>query len=301
MKKIERIGKLPVNSRILVDYTKNPPTIDFEYPDPDTSVIRKSDATYLFSIFIAGIMMIIFIFGYVAYIQPKMYTNISSLDTTINEISVVDFQRFNQTSGHYINGTHYGFDKLIINYTWNNKPRSTSLILSTVGSLFPIPVFEEAHHGAFMDAVSLEGMQALILVILFVILAYVNSFWVAKIFTNTKFGNKNYPKLNKKLHDARYSAEFFPKDLPANNIIEIPLFKNMYMDYDATEDFADYLQKVSIIEHPFNIHIRKGWPFIRLLPFMKKTEIKKPQVYLWKCVFEFKEKPKDGQLIVRWT
>jgi hypothetical protein len=65
------------------------------------------------------------------------------------------------------------------------------------------------------------------------------------------------------------------------------------MDYDAIGDFAEQLKKISIIEHPFNKLVKKG--------FFKKQIIKKPQVYLWKCIFEFKEKPKDGRIEIRFT
>jgi hypothetical protein len=65
------------------------------------------------------------------------------------------------------------------------------------------------------------------------------------------------------------------------------------MDYDATGDFAEQLQKISIIEHPFNRLIKKG--------FRKKQIIKKPQVYLWKCIFEFKNKPSSGGINIRWS
>jgi hypothetical protein len=57
--KTSKIGKLPVNSRIFIDYSKDPPSINFGYPDEDTTIIRKSSVTYLISIAIALFMMII--------------------------------------------------------------------------------------------------------------------------------------------------------------------------------------------------------------------------------------------------
>jgi hypothetical protein len=141
--------------------------------------------------------------------------------------------------------------------------------------------------------------QGVILVAVFVLLVFLNSFWVAKVFKDTRWGNKKFPEFNKKLHDAKFSAEFTPENFPAgtNNIIEIPLFKNMYMDYDATEDFAEQLIKVSITEHPFNKLIKKGLPFSK----KRKVIIKKTNVYLWRCVLEFKNKPVTGGLSLRWT
>jgi hypothetical protein len=135
----------------------------------------------------------------------------------------------------------------------------------------------------------------------FFLLVYLNSFWVAKIFKDSKWGNKKFPELNKKLLDERYSVEYtkenFPEKVKGKYIIEIPLFKNIYMDYDAEDDFANQLQRVSITEHPFTMLVKRGLPFSK----KRKHMIKKPNVYLWKCVFEFKKKPTNGRLEIRFT
>jgi hypothetical protein len=114
------------------------------------------------------------------------------------------------------------------------------------------------------------------------------------LFRKTKVGQRAFPELNKKMHDKDYSAEFTPEDI-IDNKVELPLFKNMYLDYEATGDCSAQLIKISIIEHPFSKLVkRKGH-------YMYKKEKKKPQVYLWKAIFEFKEKPKDGKLEIRFT
>jgi len=290
MTKIEKIGKLPVNSRITIDYTQSPVKIDFGYPDPDTSVVRKSSVTFLISMLFTAIIFLILLGIYSYFLQPMIYPHIGPVDTKINQIIISDFQYY--TNG-IPNGTHYGFDKLLINYTWNNKIYYSKLFLSREGLFFLIPYFYEPDTKRNL----MLFFQGSVLMIIFFGLIFLNSFWVAKVFRDTKWGNKKFPELNKKLNDAKYSAEFFPQDFPSNNIIEIPLFKNMYMDYEATDDFAEHLQKISIIEHPFNRFIKKGLPFSK----KRKNIIKKPNVYLWKCIFEFKDKPKTGQLILRWT
>jgi hypothetical protein len=295
MTKIERVGKLPVNSQIFIDYTKTPPSIEFGYPDKDTSVVRKSDVTYLIAIFFAVLMILILVILFMYYIQPVLYPSIGSSNTVINQAFITDFQYYN--SSGVPNGTHYGFDAILINYTWNNKAYYTKIRLSQEGSLFPVPYFTEDAHYSMNRSLFIIAQGAGI-AILFIILTILNSFWVAKVFKDTKWGNRKYPELNKKFHDARFSAEFTPENFPQDkNIIEIPLFKNMYMDYDATGDFAEQLMKVSIIEHPFNRLIKKGLPFSK----KRKNIIKKPNVYLWKCIIEFKDKPKDGMLVLRWS
>ncbi len=228
---IEKIGKLPVNSRITIDYTKTPPSIEFGYPDKDTSVV--------ISMIFAGIIFLILFSSYTNWVQPIYYPHISDAETTIDNIEISRFEYFNGTN---YNGSYYGFDELLINYTWNNKPYFTTIFLSQEGPLFPMPYFTDAQNG---NTTKLLGMllQAFILIIIFFILTIVNSYWVAKVFRDTKWGNKKFPELNKKIHNAHYSVEFTPENFPANNIIEIPLFKNMYLDYDATGDFAEQLKK----------------------------------------------------------
>jgi Na+-transporting methylmalonyl-CoA/oxaloacetate decarboxylase gamma subunit len=295
---IEKIGKLPVNSRIFIDYTKTPPAIDFGYPDPDTKVVRKSDITYIISMFFAGLMILVLVILFMLYIQPRLYPNIGPSNTVINQAFITDFQYY--TNGTH-NGTHYGFDAILVNYTWNNKVRYAEIELSQEGSLFPVPYFTEDAHLSLNRTLFIL-VQALGLVFIFIILVILNTFWVAKVFKDTKWGNKKFPELNKKMHDAHYSAEFTPENFPTDkNIIEIPLFKNMYMDYDATGDFAEQLIKISITEHPFNRLTKKGNPFRKKGSIKGIHIIKKVNVYLWKCAVEFKDKPKDGSLILRWT
>ena len=48
-----------------------------------------------------------------------------------------------------------------------------------------------------------------------------------------------------------------------------------------------YLDKIEIIEHPFNMYIRN-----------KK---KKRNIYLWKAIFYYSQQPKNGELKVRFN
>jgi hypothetical protein len=291
MEKTERIGTLPVNSQIFVNYETDPPEITFGYPDPDTSIVKRSDVTVGISVLFTMFLLVVFGVIYVLNIQSMYYPDMGPGDTKINQIEILDFEKFQYFNGTRYNETHYGFDKLNINYTWNNKQYSTELGITHEGYFYFVPYFYEIKSNRFWILLCQVGVLA----VLFIILLMLNSYWIARIFKDTKWGHKNYPLLNKKLYDAKFSAEFLPKDFPANNIIEIPLFKNMYVDYDATGDFAENLKKISIIEHPFNRLIKKGGMF------RKKTIAKKVNVYLWKCVFEFKDKCEKGKLELRWT
>ena len=60
-------------------------------------------------------------------------------------------------------------------------------------------------------------------------------------------------------------------------VFEIPLFKNVLLSYEASDDFSKYLRRVEVREHDFQY---KG----------EKTQ------WLWKAKFIFSEIPKSGML-----
>jgi hypothetical protein len=103
-----------------------------------------------------------------------------------------------------------------------------------------------------------------------------------------------YPKFQKLLskRSSSYLAIFFPKDVK-NNKIEIPMFQNIFLDYDASEDFSKYLESIEIKEHPFNI-IR------RINNKLKKKTKLFPNEWLWKAEFKFSKKPKICKLVVEF-
>ena len=87
----------------------------------------------------------------------------------------------------------------------------------------------------------------------------------------------------------RYFKVFKSKDV-IDNKVEIPLFYNVNLNYKATKDFSKYLEKFEIIEHPFNMDVKRKI-------FSLKKEVK-PNEYLWKATFYFSKKPKTGELKV---
>jgi len=107
---------------------------------------------------------------------------------------------------------------------------------------------------------------------------------ISLIIVNNKRLLRKMPDISYKLSTKRpYVADFLPKDVKDNKA-EIPLFENVGLDYTATKQFSKYLTRVIIKEHEFN----------RLL----KNGKKKPNEYLWKATFYFKEAPKTGMLRV---
>ncbi len=85
---------------------------------------------------------------------------------------------------------------------------------------------------------------------------------------------------------------FKPKDVKkegGNLYCEIPLFANVLLDYEATEDFSRYLKYFEIEEYKFKYHERK-------LFGTKKKLIKNE--WMWYAKFYFSKPIKKGELRV---
>jgi hypothetical protein len=108
--------------------------------------------------------------------------------------------------------------------------------------------------------------------------------WMALWTTRSKRLQLLMPKLQT-FGKTKFYARFIPENIQDKEI-EIPLFCNVMLDYLATEEFSEYLEKVEIIEHPFNYYIRK-----------KRMR----NQYLWKAIFHFSQVPKKGFLNVKFA
>ncbi len=81
----------------------------------------------------------------------------------------------------------------------------------------------------------------------------------------------------------------FTKEQVIDDKIEIPLFRNILLSYVAEEEFSKYLDRVEIIEHPFNKRVKVKGKFIN-----------RPQDKLWKAIFYFSKSPSIGELKVQF-
>ncbi len=73
--------------------------------------------------------------------------------------------------------------------------------------------------------------------------------------------------------------------------VEIPLFKNILLEYEAKKDFSKYLSYFEIREYNFK--------YIKGKTIKKAMKSKKSvNEYLWYARFYFKKKPIDGKLVV---
>ncbi len=158
-----------------------------------------------------------------------------------------------------------------------------NLMLLLIGVFIYAIIISEPTITKFMleDIFSIEN----ILTLIFVIWVIGTPFFLALLFSKNKRLLKKIPNLSYKLSSGNpIMAEFIPKDV-VDNKVEIPLFENIGLDYEATGEFSKYLSSVKIIEHGFNDLI-KGKK--RLHP------------YLWKATFYFDKSPATGKLQVRF-
>ena len=304
VKKIEKVGDKPLNARIYINYEQDPPTISFDYPDTNTNQIRHSSITYLIAALITFILLMAIIIGWTNFMHDTFFK-----DTYAN-----DYQLKNAKSITYNNSN---YSDIIIEYKWNNKDYTTFIQFQKMGTFWYYPTFTpmNSQKNLFYDLI-----PALVLYTLFIVIFILNTKWITLVFTKTKWGHKTFPEINKRLHSKGYTAEFLPKDFDELGytrtsdgrwFIELPLFQNMYMDYEATEEFSKYLAKISIVEHPFSRFVKKkGVSLTKIKRAKKKAKNssemdiyydKKTNIYLWKTIYEFKQKPTTGYLRLWFT
>lgn len=287
-------GDAPVNSRIFIEFAKDGkkhenPIVNFGYPEKEEQIsgFWKVNAIAIFSLPIALFML----FGVIIlsqYLNPLEYPETCYFWNANSTVS--NLTNSNSTSTIYLD--HPSF--IILECSFKTYANRTFLIefrkynLDTRGTFYMSEL-----HGTEIYLFGLKAIAKLIIYAILTFLFYVIvSKLIAKIAIKTKMGQRVYPSLQKKMHDKKWSAEF--TSCPKNKIIELPLFSNIYMDFEATDDFSDYLESMEIREHDFSQLVKKGYG--------KKRRIeKKPNVYLWKAIFKFSSRPKKGRLQIFWT
>ena len=278
-------GSIPTNARCYIDYTKTPTEISFEYPDKDTSIIFKSGPTMAFALLFMVLMFVITLGVYtIIFDYPE--------SPPINDITA-------QILSYRLKGTNItSFEGIDINYTQNGKTYGRTLKYLRGGE-FGVSFFGEKGQWILKDPNTYKKLFIAI-ANLFILLFFMFSYLIlgiylgGKLFINTKWGNKKYPEFNKKMSGEKFIAEITPDKLEGDGkTFTIPLFKNVFVDYELEGDFSKYIQTVKILEHPFSYISKKE---------RKKTNPeKKSNVWLWKCEFKFSKKPLKGKLKIKWT
>jgi len=104
--------------------------------------------------------------------------------------------------------------------------------------------------------------------------------------------SKWVPKLgywSVKIVGAIKETTYTSKDVFENKVV-LPTFGNVVLDWKPSGDFQKYLEKIEIMEIPFNYKMRRF-----LLPFITKKSYNE---FVFRAVFFFSETPKEGDMKV---
>jgi len=298
-KMVKSYGRIPTNAGCIIDYAKGKPSVKWRYPDRTPRVQSAIVALGILLLIVLIIYLALLLFVYLAP-TTNAPTN-CNVTYGYNQTKVMNFTIECPNYWDFENSIKetYEFNSERISLFDNNKFLKTTYINSLGGHYF-------LRH---LDYAGMNPWLYLFLTILGVILVYSLSIvgvgYMTLGFPNSKLGIKIGRKLKldklqsneqKYLIGRGYFIKF--KEVPANKIIEIPLFKNNLLDYKAKGEFSKYLLRVETTEHPFS----KGVFAIKKIRGKKIIRIKnkKKNIYLWKAQFIFSDIPKNGELEVRF-
>ncbi|MCK9429502.1 MAG: hypothetical protein M0R17_05820 [Candidatus Omnitrophica bacterium] len=266
--RIEKEGKYLVNSRVDVDYKNGKPTIKFGYPQKNPKKEGIISATSG-NIFLLGLFIILYFLGS-HFILNKTYE--TDYPTNCNGFFVS-----NKTT----------LDIIAINISCDAS--NYSLLYDNKKDYFNIDKVgwcEDKNENALLELLIMFSLIGLIMVIDLGI-----CFLIGYILSKQEWYKKWFPKSNANLSRIKY-FKFTKKDIE-NNIVEIPNFSNVVLDYKTSEDFNKYLTNIKIREHKwYNVKRKKGK--------YKIGELKK-QYSNWYARFYFSQEPKKGWLKVYYS
>lgn len=254
---MKKIGRYPINSRITIDYSGEKPKVKFGYPSKKHQL--KESADYLLVVYINLFIILILALAVVYGSIPKHPLN---LKLHCNFV---------------FNGTNY--PAWIFCFDENS-------IMRVANKIYVHPM--ENLKDSKIEIYEHMAWWRIIFFIIVLLQYFFGKYWISFILIRTRL-QKYVPRINKWILKKSYSITI--RKVPRNKIVELPLFKNIYLDYQADKEFAKYLKKVEIKEHPFIYYakIRKK----------KKKGLK--NYWLWYARFYFSRIPKSGRLKLEWT
>ena len=309
---IKRVGSLPVNSRVSINYTGKKPIIKFGYPSKNIY-----DALYCSPVYL-GAFLIFVLIGYLSFflvLEPMLFSDAIKQSSP----SILKEQYFNNLPNN---------DSIIIGkeYTIQNNISKLSGFNITVNNITfsyliqPDYFFPRNHLYLYYNIIKLNTqyevdlknldlrnviIRTLILLLCILIIPLLFTAGVCKLLPLSETFNRLFPYINKAFGGSGFYIKF--KRCPGNKIIEIPMFNNVFLNYNATKDFSKYLTHVEIKEHPFSDVLLKAkliQRFSRKNKISKESAIgqliknKKKNIYLWNARFIFSQIPKKGSLEV---
>jgi len=269
-------GKYPINARISVDYSKGKPKIKFGYPrNPKKDVINQNAGTGIF------IIPLLIIFVLLPYLYIGLPVNIET--TPLHNCSA-EFGYNNSLDNITIICAEDSFNINYLSSTYDSK--LDDLLFYETDAL------EMDRHSPMEDLPKVFQIIFMVLIafsfIFLILFCFIIDKFLAKYYTKWKWYQKLQPRFQSKLGKRAYYAKFKPGDIKEGKI-EIPLFRNVKLQYKTSKGMSNELLRLDIMEHDFMEKVLKG----------KKPDKKsKKQPWLWKTTFTFKDKPKDGILEV---
>jgi hypothetical protein len=284
MTKVKKLGKLPVNSRVLIDYTGKKPQIKFGYPRKDA--IRQNTSSTPAAIIALMIWLMIAFFIYM-FITGNLVTQYTPSNCSVNQ-SFNNFTLYNGSQGFYISNITIDCDNFSQTLSWNYAEKLIIFGKDYTKEYYLMkndesPGFTQRKDYNFKDLITLIFF-GIIVIISSIVLYYKLTKLVGWLLSKTSIGIKAVPYLNKATVLKGYYICY--KNVKTSTI-EIPLFSNIYLNYNSIDDYSKYLKKVVILEHPFQEIVKQG---------KKKKKLK--NVRYWLCQFQFSRVPKKGKLEV---
>lgn len=262
-------GNNPRNARVDVDYSSGKPKIKFSYPKTSRPMKKQVLAEHRFG-YHTVILIILF---YSIFIFINIYTYDVPNPTNCHAVLI---NRYYNSSPENVWAEAINITCESGNYyiKWDKKQ-------NILGN-------EYAHFVDKRNSPYLIKFISIITTIWFLALIILNEI-ITRITVKSKRFNKWFPKAQANglfIPRVKKYLKFTPEDVE-NNMVEIPYFKNVELDYKTEGDFSKYLQRIKVHEHSYYKY-KKGKP-------SKKKEVK---IYAWYARFYFKETPKTGFLEV---
>jgi hypothetical protein len=272
MSKQIRKGNLPVNARVDIDYTGEKPKIKFSYPKKN--VVGQN---------LVGIHTYILFFIWIiiyagAILKEESMTN-NPLPYPVNcNITINQTNYYSEVKGQYME-TQYNFtinNSYLNSIDLNCRDNNQTLILDSYNNL------HTKSNISISDRVIPMAITfgSLIIIILL-------NWLITKYLVKQQWYKSWLPKHQAK--SARRKLKYFkflPQDVE-NNMVMIPKFANVTLEYKAEGDFSKQLTNLKIREHQY-FKFKKG----------KKVGKLQKKIYDWSAKFFFKDKPKSGYLEV---
>lgn len=244
------------NARIKIDYRGLKPNVKFSYPDKKNQQNYSMFPTILF---FWGMALLIIYGGYsIFFIEDSS--------------EVVDFSNYSICNSYYINESvgcrAYYINKSIETCELREGKTDVDILISSLKENF-----------------DKKSLFLLLFIFLPPILIYFpfKRYW-ANVFPKFQAGGISGKLVIFKPKDIRKKEEDY-------YFVEIPLFRNVMLDYDAKKDFSKYLSYFEIRE--YNFKYIKGKTMEKAMK--SKKEVNED---LWYARFYFSKKPVEGELRV---